>query len=168
MIRIIKAQKGSFFAVSGSLSLLEKQLHSEEMPLIVVQGHFDDKPGVLTATDERVIFAGKLFFNTIVKDFPYSKLSSVSLDSGIMNATVKFEFSGGKLEVEKIQKSVAREFVDIVQQKINGKDASVAPVTPAAAEVDVFDKLRKLGELKAAGILTEDEFQEQKKKLLSA
>lgn len=37
---------------------------------------------------------------------------------------------------------------------------------PAPAEESLFDKLERLGELRTSGVLTEDEFQQQKKKLL--
>lgn len=40
------------------------------------------------------------------------------------------------------------------------------PAAPAAPQVDLVDQLRKLGELRDAGILTEDEFAAQKAKLL--
>ena len=38
---------------------------------------------------------------------------------------------------------------------------------PAAAEDDPFERLQKLGELKAAGVLTEAEFEAQKAKILA-
>ena len=44
-----------------------------------------------------------------------------------------------------------------------------APAAPAAASTDeVLEQLQKLGELKAQGILTEDEFAAQKAKLLGS
>jgi Short C-terminal domain len=42
------------------------------------------------------------------------------------------------------------------------------PAAPAAAESSVIDQLKELGELKAQGILTEEEFAAQKAKLLSS
>jgi hypothetical protein len=40
------------------------------------------------------------------------------------------------------------------------------PAAPAAAETDVIAQLTKLGELKAAGVLTDEEFAAAKAKLL--
>jgi hypothetical protein len=47
--------------------------------------------------------------------------------------------------------------------------AAPAPVAapPAAPEVDPLEQLKKLGDLKAAGILTEEEFAAQKAKILA-
>ena len=47
--------------------------------------------------------------------------------------------------------------------------AAPAAAAPAAApEVDLMDQLQKLGDLKAQGILTEEEFAAQKAKLLGS
>jgi hypothetical protein len=43
-----------------------------------------------------------------------------------------------------------------------------APAAPAAGGDDMLDKLQKLGELKASGVLTEEEFAAQKAKLLAS
>ena len=42
------------------------------------------------------------------------------------------------------------------------------PAAPAAAESSVIDQLKQLGELKAQGILTEEEFAAQKAKVLGS
>lgn len=44
--------------------------------------------------------------------------------------------------------------------------AAPAPAAPAGGEQSVIDQLKQLGELKAQGILTEEEFAAQKAKLL--
>lgn len=41
-----------------------------------------------------------------------------------------------------------------------------APAAPAATESDTLEQLTKLGQLKAAGVLTEEEFAAQKAKIL--
>jgi Short C-terminal domain len=45
---------------------------------------------------------------------------------------------------------------------------AAAPPAPAAGGESVIDQLKQLGELKAQGILTEEEFAAQKAKLLNA
>jgi hypothetical protein len=42
-----------------------------------------------------------------------------------------------------------------------------APPEPAAPQADPLEQLQKLGELKAAGVLTEAEFEAQKAKILA-
>ena len=45
---------------------------------------------------------------------------------------------------------------------------AAAPAAPAAGSQSTIDQLKELGELKAQGILTEEEFAAQKAKLLNA
>jgi Short C-terminal domain len=45
---------------------------------------------------------------------------------------------------------------------------AAAPAAPAAGSQSMIDQLKELGELKAQGILTEEEFAAQKAKLLNA
>jgi hypothetical protein len=56
------------------------------------------------------------------------------------------------------------------QEQMNAQMAAQAPPppppAPAASEDDTIAQLTKLGELKAAGILTEEEFAAQKAKIL--
>ena len=57
------------------------------------------------------------------------------------------------------------------QQAYNQQQAYAPPPPPpqpAAPQVDVVSQLQKLGELKAAGILTEEEFAAQKAKILAS
>jgi hypothetical protein len=49
-----------------------------------------------------------------------------------------------------------------------GAAAPVAAAPPAAGGQSMIDQLKELGELKAQGILTEEEFAAQKAKLLNA
>jgi hypothetical protein len=56
------------------------------------------------------------------------------------------------------------------QQQANAQQPVYAPPPPQAAapaEDDMLTKLQKLGELKAAGVLTEEEFAAQKAKILA-
>ena len=52
------------------------------------------------------------------------------------------------------------------QQQAPQEAPAPAAAAPAAGESSVIDQLKQLGELKAQGILTEEEFAAQKAKLL--
>lgn len=48
-------------------------------------------------------------------------------------------------------------------------DVAAAPATPAApSDADVLNRLKELGELKTAGIITEEEFERMKKRIIGA
>lgn len=50
---------------------------------------------------------------------------------------------------------------------IPAEAATVPPAAPAAAATDILAQLTQLGELRAAGVLTEAEFQQQKARILA-
>lgn len=160
---IKKAKKGVFVGVSGSLSLFEKQLQENEDPLIIVQGNFDDKSGILAATSKRVMVISKFLFSSTSKDIPYTKITSVVLDNGLIQSTIKVEYSGGKIEVKSVDKTAAKLMVELINSKANEK---INQDTTPPSKDDAFDKLKKLGMLRDSGVLTEQEFIEQKIKLL--
>ena len=54
------------------------------------------------------------------------------------------------------------------EQQQYAQQAAPPPQAPPAGESSVIDQLKELGELKAQGILTEDEFAAQKAKLLGS
>lgn len=166
MKKIDTAKRGSFVLASGSLKLLENQFNADESPIIVAQGSFDDKAGVVAATDQRVIYVSKVLFSSVVKDVPYSKLSSVLYESGLMWATVKLEFSGGKMEIKQIDKKAAKELVEAIKAQLDKKEEKPAPPAAQAPGDDLYSKLSRLAELKEKGVLTEDEFLSEKRKLL--
>jgi len=53
------------------------------------------------------------------------------------------------------------------QQAQGGYEPQPVAAAPAAPAADPLDELKKLGELKAAGILTDAEFEAQKAKILA-
>jgi Short C-terminal domain len=53
-------------------------------------------------------------------------------------------------------------------QQAPPQQAAVAPPEPAGGEASMIDQLKELGELKAQGILTDEEFAAQKAKLLGS
>jgi hypothetical protein len=57
---------------------------------------------------------------------------------------------------------------EAAQQQAAPAQAAPAAPAPAAGESSTIDQLKELGELKAQGILTEEEFAAQKAKLLGS
>jgi hypothetical protein len=62
-----------------------------------------------------------------------------------------------------------KEFIEgKVMQRQNGGAAQANSATSASPTSAKFDQLKQLGELKASGILTEEEFVEQKRMILES
>ncbi len=142
-----------------------------------VQGTYETKimggdslrTGSLIATDRRVVFYAKKLGGYELESFPYRNISSFEQGKNMMGHNVTFFASGNKVHMKwiKTDKELAR-FTEIVKAAMRSPGpAASAPSAPAPAQPDLMDQLRKLGELRAAGVLTEEEFAAKKADLLS-
>ena len=121
--------------------------------------------GLLVATNTRLIFIDKptIGFGIKMEDFPYDKISSVSVETGFLKGVLKIICSGNTAKINLV--TGAKEFSEFVRQKTISKPIVQQQVV--SNEPDILGQIEKLAELKAKGILTEEEFTEKKSVLLS-
>jgi hypothetical protein len=77
-------------------------------------------------------------------------------------------YYAGKKRSEAEQADYERDMRLEELEQQQGQQAMQAAPPPAAPSVDVVEQLQKLAALKDQGILTEEEFAEQKRKLLAS
>ncbi|MFT4681444.1 MAG: hypothetical protein ACI9YU_001292 [Flavobacteriales bacterium] len=131
----------------------------------IIQGVYSGGQGILVSTDRRLVFVDKgMIYGLKVEDFPLDKISSIQYETGLLMAKVKIHTSGNVATIENVEKNSARSFSEFVRDKLSNPTA--AEQSQTVPQTDVLDQLEKLGKLKAAGILSDEEFEEQKKKLL--
>jgi hypothetical protein len=139
----------------------------------IIRGFYARGTGILVATNKRLVFVDKGMASLRVEDFPYGKITSIQYRLGFAGGTLTIFASGNKAEIEHVPKEQCKAFGDFVRARITGvTDHASAPVAepPQVAAAmsgdDVVDKLERLGKLKEQGILTDDEFQAQKQRIL--
>lgn len=79
---------------------------------------------------------------------------------------LKIHTSANIAVIDKVDKNQVRNFAEFVRNKIESKSESQNTSSSTVVESDIFDKLEKLGKLKDSGVLSEEEFNDQKTKLL--
>jgi hypothetical protein len=132
-------------------------------------GSYGAGTGLFVLTDRRLLFLKEGITKT-TEDFPLDKVSSVQWATGMMTGTVTVFASGNKAEIKNVNKDDGKAITDLVRQRLSaGKPASpTEPVAqPAPGGPDIPDQIRKLGELRDAGVLTDEEFESKKAELLS-
>jgi hypothetical protein len=151
----------------------QAQAHLEpgEEVLAAVAGAYETKRlgqesvrnGSLIATDRRLLFFAKKLGGYELESFPYHNISSFEQAKAlVMGHSVNFFASGNNVTVKWIKDAQALgELVGVVKARMGSKAE-----TPVGTEPDVMDQLRKLGELRDAGVLSTDEFESKKAKLL--
>lgn len=163
------------FMVRKELKKLPSMLYEHENVLNLVNGRYEGNEGLIVVTDRRVMFIDEGVVRSHREDFPYERISSVQCSTGMMSGKLVIFASGNKAELDNIlPKQQANAVADLIRDKISGSVATsqVPPppvmAPPAPATDDPYEKLRKLGELRDAGILTPEEFQAKKASLLDS
>ena len=95
---------------------------------------------------------------------PLKRVQAVSAHQGFILGKIVVETGGKRTIIDNAEKSTVQKFAELANQLI--QDIVDAEDAPVASEESNLDKLKKLGELKEAGVITEKEFTEQKTKLL--
>jgi hypothetical protein len=153
-------------------------LWEDEIIERVISGTYQSGTGLLLATNKRLIFIDKGLVKLRVEDFPFDKISSIQYATGIVLGKITVFTSGNRAEISNLTKSETRPFAEYARARITGKtDHASAPQnitsekpehpTAPAAE-DRIKQLERLAYLKHKGMLTEEEFTQEKRRLLSS
>lgn len=131
----------------------------------LIQGTYNNGQGILISTDRRLVFIDKgLLYGLKVEDFPLDKISSIQYETGLLLGKVKIHTSGNIATIDNVEKGSARKFAEFVRDKLS--QPTPQTITQNTSEPNALEQLEKLAKLKDSGIITEEEFAEQKKKLL--
>ena len=169
----IKAEIQNFNLDNVSTFLGRKEIN--ELPEIlaenekinnIIQGTYNNSQGILISTNRRLVFIDKgLLYGLKVEDFALDKISSIQYETGLLLGKVKIHTSSNIASIENVVKSSARQFAESVRNLLSEpKEKQI--VQQNNSEPTVLDQIEKLAKMKDNGILTEEEFTEQKKKLL--
>jgi hypothetical protein len=157
--------------VRKELRKLPSMLHEHEQVVNLIQGRYEGNEGLIVATDRRVMFIDEGIVRSQREDFAYERISSVQCSTGMLSGKLTIFASGNKAELDNIlPKQQATALADYVRSRIApGQPLGSPPVSTSAAapQLDAYDKLRKLGELRDAGLLTTEEFEAKKAALLA-
>ncbi|QHW38396.1 hypothetical protein GZH82_08225 [Staphylococcus ursi] len=130
--------------------------------------------GVLAATDERVIFYAKRLSGYDSEIFHYHKISTFELSKKVMGNIITFYSSGNKVSIKWIRDDELDNSIEYVNKKINGNETNSKNNTVPNHdtfnddnELENLKKLKLLKELLEIDAITQEEFDDKKKKLLN-
>lgn len=122
--------------------------------------------GVLVATHRRLIYNGRLMLVRETEFFLLDTIDSISQTSGVALGGLTLTGPGFTFTVERMSKTEAALAAERMRAVLAEHRSRVLPPQPGVA-VAVADELRKLAELRDEGVLSREEFDEQKTRLLS-
>lgn len=161
---------------SIALDRVRNLLSPNEIVLGTVPAEYDmpggkEVKGVLVATDQKVVYCS----NTITKEFTevmdYKSMGSISIkNDGLLKREIHVVSGREKRVFDDIKDNPQlKRLLDGVQKQISiahsGGSSQQQPTT--APEKDRIQQLKELAELKNDGILTEEEFQSEKQRILN-
>jgi hypothetical protein len=132
----------------------------------------DREVHLVTLTDHRVIMLSKGLYRDSSSDFlPLNTIASVTVDGGLLMSDLILRTTLGRSRRFAIS-SEPESFANAIRAEVARATMPPPPPppapepTPAALEPDVLDQLTRLGQLRDAGVLTEEEFTAKKTELL--
>ena len=148
---------------------------NEEEVWTWIQGHSaltggEWRPPVLMVTDSEVIWANKGMFRSKAHRITRTSVSSIAYSKGLLHDTMTVNVAGGdaadtSIKLSRGERGVAESIMSVLREPLEAL-SHPSPESTSAAE-DVPDQIRKLAELRDAGILTDKEFDSKKSELLA-
>ena len=120
------------------------------------------RKGILVATDKKLAFYGKKTFGFEFEMIPFSKISSVEIKKGLMGWSISLYTSSNTIKMKYIHE--AKDAQDIVEY-VRSRVGDTVPTQSNSADTSL-DQITRLHEMKEAGIITVEEFELKKGKLL--
>jgi hypothetical protein len=154
------------------LAAVKERLEPGEEVIAAVQGkHVKDdggqQGGTLVATNRRLAFYRKNVGGFTFDTYPYAAITSVDQGKNLYGPSLKLTVAGAAIEVKWIQGDKGGVETGKIADAVRARLGQGAPTAPAAASApDATDQLRKLAELRDAGILSEEEFTAKKTEIL--
>lgn len=146
---------------------LESYLWEGERVERMTTGAYGKGTGLIVLTDRRLLFVQDGMMSQTTEDFPLEHVTSVSWASGLLGTVVIYT-AGNKAEIKNVHKGDGKEIVDLVRHRLSeGTAAQQQPAPQQAPGNDVTSQLAKLGELRDAGVINDQEFQAKKADLLN-
>ncbi|MGC1238609.1 MAG: PH domain-containing protein [Acidimicrobiales bacterium] len=130
-------------------------------------GQPTERRGTLFITDRRVgLFTKKLGGHDML-DFSYGLLTSIEYKKGFSYGEITLLAAGDQTRFHMIPKDLVENLAKIIRERMVASTQPSQAVTQSGSGASVADELLKLASLRDSGILTQDEFDAQKAKLIA-
>lgn len=123
--------------------------------------------GVLIVTGARVVFYRAGLFGEVNESMPLKSITSIERKSFMGHRTIHLHTSHDSLEFKSFQKEQDQALIDAIEAGRGQAPSAPVAAPPVGDAIDPMAALSKLAELKAAGVLTEEEFSRKKAELLA-
>jgi hypothetical protein len=149
------------------IQYLPSLIRNDEIIQGLASGFHDRKTWLIVVTNQRILFLDKgLIYGLKQLEMHYDQISAVAHSMGLLLAKITISTSAGSKTIEQIKKKDAPKITKLISNLIR---KSKEPQTRQGQEQnDIVSQLERLSVLLQKGILTNEEFTNQKMKLLNS
>ena len=123
---------------------------------------------MLVLTTRRLFFFDKTLMSAKVEEFDFHAIGSLAISKKLGGESIDIATSGRSATISQVAHGRAETFIAAFRRVHSGARTASPGLAPQAASApDLADQIRKLSELRDAGILTDEEFNSKKADLLS-
>lgn len=166
--RIAKEIGDDQFFTKKELNHLPEILSDGEQVIAFTSGLMNGHTWLLTLTDRRIIFLDKgMIYGLKQTTIDLDKVNSISCRTRIIFGEITIEDGASSRRINNVWKKTVVAFTNKVRDAIEArKSASRHAPAPQAGGDDVVTKLEKLAVMLEKGIINQEEFAQQKARIL--
>lgn len=169
----IAAEVGDdMFFTKKELNHLPEILLDGEQVISFTSGLMDGNTWLITLTDKRVIFLDKgILFGLKQAIIDLDKVNAVSGETGLLLGSISIQDGATTRTIKNVQKKTVVNFTNKIRDAIEARKnhgVTQPHSSKSSDNNDLISQLERLASLKDKGILSQDEFEQQKAKLLNA
>lgn len=142
---------------------LEQHLETGEAVSVMAQGTFGENQGIAVLTDRRLVFVFQGFVRSSTEEFSLDVITAVETSKTLGAGTLRLRMSGNSAEIKAVVLADLQRMTEAIRQRIS-RTASLTSVVPAPE--DAISQIKRLGELRDSGLLSDEEFAGKKQELL--
>lgn len=171
------------FRTSKEVSHLPEILQDDENIKYLTSGMMDGTTWLIVCTQKRIILVDYgMFFGVKLSEMALENVNSVSYQTGLIFGSIEIWHGGARMLIENCEKQTVKPFCDAVNaaikeikspaqnqsqnQQVQTQNQKPAENKKSYSTEDFISQLERLAALKEKGILTDEEFAEQKARIL--
>ncbi len=160
------------FFTANEIKYLPKILAEDEKIIGIVSGssktnYETETQCYFVATNCRIIqLSDKILGGISRVDISYEQITGIAFDKHLITADIIITIANTRIWMKGISFSNGEVFVGVVNEAMRESKKTKVEINAGQILFDVADQIEKLAKLKERGLLTEEEFNQQKRKLL--
>jgi len=163
--RIANEANAGKFLTKKELMYLPDILQLGEEILTFTSGLMDKNTWLITLTDRRIIFLDKgMLYGLKQEDIPLNRVNAISSSTGLFFGNITITDGAKGREISNVFKKTVKAFTNKCQEAL---DAINSPQSYTVQQIDPYAQLEKLATFKDKGIISADEFEIEKQKILA-